>query len=299
MELVLLYTKFRQVYNYGVRTINSLLRNKHKIKHMKCSKCDKRLSLFVKFCPKCGQAIPPQQRKRELLQLLIMFAVSLLCALAYVYYFYRKGGGAGNPQNTKTNIIIGIVASFFIFFAALTIVVGFVKFVIRRPIWGTVITILILSLAGGGYFIYWQQSSNKQFSASLVLIQDSLTEVSAAKFMGDAVIAKKTIPGFSMVRVQASAQLIVNRLEFMKIPAGLQDYQQAIMDWSNQIAVAAQLPEIWKDLPNQPRDFKLKLSDKRAENLLQDSAKKIAAIREFGDNAIKRKDKTTMLYNSR
>lgn len=157
--------------------------------------------------------------------------------------------------------------------------------------------IVVVILIGLGFYLYKTNiSNNKKFTISLALIQENSNEIANAKIMGDSIIAKKNIPGSSMVRVKSTAELVSNRLEFMSVPKELLDYKQSIIDWSQLITKAVDDTKTWSSVSNQPRDFQLKLSQKQSEKLFQDSVNKITELKEFGDNAIKRKDRITMLY---
>lgn len=251
--------------------------------------------MLTKFCQKCGTAVPPEKRKKARTELLIIIACSLLIGAIVSFFTYPH---ITEPDRTKLILIAilpGVVAAFAAFDIIL-LVVGYVKFMIRRPIWGGAILAAILLLAGGGYFIYWQDHSSRQFTAALTTIQDQLNEAAMAKLMGDAILAKKTIPGSSLTRVKSTAQLVANRLEFMAVPKELVDYQEAIIDWSTAVAIAADDTKTWQTVSAAPRAFQLQLGQKQSEKLLLASAKKISELKEFGDSAIKRKDRMTMLY---
>jgi predicted nucleic acid-binding Zn ribbon protein len=262
---------------------------------MRCSKCGKWLPMLTKFCQRCGTEVPPEERKKAKTQLLIMTAFSLLVGAIISFLAYQN---YTDPSRNKVIFVIvasGLAAAI-IFWDVLFFAIGYVKFIIRRPVLGSVILGVILLLASGGYFVYWQYHSAKQFTAAIASIQDELNEAAVAKIMGDSIIAKKTIPGSSMARVKATAELVANRLEFMTVSEELADYQQSAMEWSKAIAKAADDKKTWGDLSDRPRSFQLKLSQRQSEKLFEDSIKKIAELKEFGDGAIDKKDRTTMLY---
>ncbi len=251
--------------------------------------------MLTKFCQKCGTAVPPKQRKGAVTQLLVMTASSLLLGAVASFFAYQD---FTDPDRNKVIIVIFLsgfmvaIASFNLLF----LIIGYVKFIIRRPVLGSVILVIILLLSGGGYFFYWQYNSNAQTLIALASIQDELNEAAVAKLMGDAIIAKKTIPGSSLARVKSTAELAANRLEFMLLPEELSDYREAAIEWSESIAKAADDTKTWSGIGREPRGFQLKLSQRQSEKLFQDSIQKITELKEFGDSAIKRKDRVTMLY---
>lgn len=262
---------------------------------MRCSKCNKWLPLLTKFCQKCGTAVLPEKRKQARTRLLIITAVSLLLGAITSFLMYLNFVEPDRNQFILVVASSGVMAAL-ISFDIILVIVGYIKFMIRRPIWGSAILAVIVLLVGGGYFVYWQYDSGQQSSTALASIQDELNEAAAAKLMGDAIMVQKTIPGSSMARVKSTAELVANRLEFMVVPTELVDYQEAIIDWSEAIAMAADDKKIWSGISVEPRAFQLKLSQRQSEELFLASAKKIAALKEFGDSAIKRKDRMTMLY---
>jgi hypothetical protein len=265
--------------------------------YMRCLKCGKYLRLIQKFCPKCGTAVTAEQKKKALITFGIWVLLFLLF-LPVVYYFSTK-----NPQlQGYSNLYIFSVAAFLSLVAVeiialiYWIIASIVRFIIRQPIFGSIVVGAIFIVIGFGVYFYMMDVNSKKFSDSIALIQENLNEAAAAKIMGDSIIAQKTIPGSSMIRVKSAAELVANRLEFMSVPKELSDYQQSIIAWSEEIAKAADDTKIWSSVADQPGDFQLKLGQKQSEKLFQDSIKKITELKEFGDDAIKRKDRITMLY---
>ncbi len=265
---------------------------------MRCSKCGKWLPLLTKFCQKCGTAVSTGQRKKNLIALGIWVLIFLL--LVPIIYFLLGKYDPAAPKHSQLYIFLtaalvsllatsGLVIIYFI-------ISSLVRFIIRRPILGSITIGAILILVGFGVYFYLSGINNNELTDSIVLIQENLNEVAVAKIMGDSIIAKKPIPGASMVRVKSIAELVANRLEFMLVQKELLDYQRSVIVWSQAITTAADDTKIWSNVGDQPRDFQLKLSQKQSEVLFQDSIKKIIELKEFGDNAIKRKDRGTMLY---
>ncbi len=130
----------------------------------------------------------------------------------------------------------------------------------------------------------------------LPLIQDSLAEVMAAKIMGDSIIDGYPVPGASFSKVKTSAEDVSKRLNDFSVPAVLADYRQAAVDWSDKISVAAENPTMWKYLAGELDDFHLTLSHGQAKKLFTDSINHLQTLKEFGDTAIKNKNRTAMRY---
>lgn len=286
---------------------------------MFCINCGKKNPDGARFCTECGGSLSGttpsgknMNKSRRLLRSTIYFLVEIIIFSLAAYWVSNSNEPKKEYIETIIGFIILIAAATYLIvliFNIRTLISGIKNlpsnlkkaalYLIHHP--AKSISISIASAAAivalGLLFNYELNRFNEKYIAgALPLIQENLNEAAAAKIMGDSIVVGNPVPGSSMVRVQAAAQLIINRLEFMLIPSELQDYRQAVMDWVKQIASAAENIETWKNLENQPRNFELKISDKEAENLLQDSVNKINAIKEFGDNAIKRKDRITMLY---
>jgi len=95
---------------------------------MRCSKCNKWLSLITKFCPKCGLAIPPTVKKRAWLNFFGLFLFALLAAFIYPNLFNQMIGGAANSTNIQSNFVPGLILSTMLFSIILFLLVNFFKF---------------------------------------------------------------------------------------------------------------------------------------------------------------------------
>jgi len=159
---------------------------------------------------------------------------------------------------------------------------------------------LILTLIFFVFFFFgvWgSRLGNYQKSAEVLpLFQDSLAEASAAKIMGDSIIIGHPTSGASFTKVKNSAETIAKRLSDLTVPSQLDDYKRVAVNWSNAIAASAKDTKTWKDLPSQPADFQLTLNDGKAKEWLKTSIQNIQILKEFGDTAIKNKDREAMRY---
>lgn len=165
-------------------------------------------------------------------------------------------------------------------------------------IFGFVAGIFIIMFVG--FFclgIFLSVSKDYEKSANVLpLMQDYLTEAAAAKIMGDSIMIDKPTPNASFTKVKTSAQTAAENLAALSVPNTLKDYKKTAVDWANEIVVAAKNTKIWKDLPSQPADFQLALNNGKAEDWFKTSLQKIHLLKEFGDSAIKNKDRETMRY---
>lgn len=264
---------------------------------MRCLKCGRFLGIIQRFCSKCGTAVTAEQKKKGLITLGVWTLLFLLFVPVSYYFLSQDSRLQG-----QTNLYIFSFAAFLSLIAVeiIALVRWFVTFVvrstIRQPVLSSIVIGAIVILVGFGLYVYRLDVNDKKFSDSLDLIQENLNEAATAKIMGDSIIAKKPIPGSSMARVRSTAELVVNVLEFMDAPEGLKNYRRSVTAWSQAIANAAEDNKTWGSVSDHPEDFKLKLSQKQSEIFFQDSIKKITELKEFGDSAIERKDRTTMVY---
>ncbi|MBI5071293.1 hypothetical protein HZB93_00100 [Candidatus Falkowbacteria bacterium] len=171
-----------------------------------------------------------------------------------------------------------------------------IRLIIRQPIIGSIIIGVILLLAGFGVYVYLTDLNDKKFSDSLFLIQDNLAEATVAKIMGDSLVEKKPLVTASWQRVGIETQMVSGRLKDLSVPKELESYKEAAVDWVNEVGIASLDPKVWGDVRDDPGDFKLKLSDRKAKQLFEHSVQKISELKEFGDGAIQMKNQVSMLY---
>lgn len=262
---------------------------------MRCSKCNKWLPLITKFCPKCGTVVPPEQKKKSWLSFFISLGVAFLSAVIYSGYFYQTTGGATNPDNTLSSFIPGLLMSTLLLFAAILLLVGFIKFLIRRPILGIglIALLVILVIVPLVTFIFGGTSKMKMARA-VVSIQNNLTDIVSSKLVGNSIVAGKKIDGFSLDIIKNTTETASQNLTNLSIPSLLQDYQRVVIIWANKIALATKSTKTWKNLANQPGDFPLILEDDQAQAYFESSIKTITKLKQAGTDAIDNKDKEAM-----
>lgn len=268
---------------------------------MHCAKCGKRLMYNLKICPFCGEPVPAVQRKKAVIQMITLgILVVLTCVTSLLFIYYNQTAG---PSSAARNFFLYFFTSSLfalVAFCLVVIIIDYVDFFIRKPIWGSVILVIILLLALCGYLFYRQYKFSKDIPAVLTVIQDQLSEAMAAKIMGDSIIAKRPMPGASMIRVEATSQQAANRLKRLRnstsVPKRISGYLEVAIDWANDVASAARNEKQWGELGAEPNDFPLDLSEGQARQLVKISAEKIAELEEFADTAIARGDRDTMRY---
>lgn len=264
---------------------------------MYCLKCGRMLPLLTRFCPKCGTAVTPGQRKKAMIQFwILMSLVLLMFILIGVSMYFNSTGKASEQTKHIIDLSLGFTILGVVLFSFVYLIIGYIRFIIRKPIKGLISLVIILSLVGVSFYFYLQGQEKIKFTLALPAIQENLNEVIVAKIMGDSIMAKKTIPGSSLVRTQMTAELAINRLELMSVPKTLEDYHQSVVAWSREVAKASEDEKSWSQLSTRPGDFKLKIGDSEAEELFKDSVGKISELKEFGDNAINTGNQSAMLY---
>ncbi len=137
---------------------------------------------------------------------------------------------------------------------------------------------------------YWQKTTEDKFNFALSEIQKNLAQATAAKTLGDSIIAGKKIAGQSMDNVKNSSDTASKKLAELAVPDSLKNYQLVSLIWTNEINLAAQNNQIWKDIGKQPGSFPLILGSSKAVTLFQEAVKIIAALKQDGALAIKNKD---------
>lgn len=191
------------------------------------------------------------------------------------------------------------------FSLTLTVIVAVALMVkYRQPIWnfvvhhyfwalGIVIASAITAVTGASLYTsdIYQRST-----VALPLLQDYLAETAAAKVMGDSINAGYRTPNASWAKVIKTTETVAGQLAALSVPNKLIDYKIAAVSWNNQIMAAAKNPTTWKKLSAAPGDFKLSLNDGKASEWLDICLQNISALKEFGDNAIGKKDREAMRY---
>lgn len=273
---------------------------------MFCANCGKKVPVGAKFCPECDSVVAASgaekngNKPRKKRWSLVLLGILLLLFGGSFIIYAIQGSGKGSQNNNSVGIIFG----FFILAALLAAAIFSIKVLISRgiksakylfhhPVWGILSVAILAILIGAGIYAF----SRPDYKRSVVVlpdIQNSLVDVAAAKLMGDAITAKKATAGATMAKVNEAVAAAAKKLNSLSVSPLLKAYQQSALAWSNQIAVAAQITEIWKDLPSQPGDFPLALSDSQATQLFQDSIKKIAGLKQDGHGAVLKKDRDAM-----
>ncbi|MFA5185239.1 MAG: hypothetical protein WC551_02040 [Patescibacteria group bacterium] len=261
---------------------------------MRCDKCSKILKLRSEFCPSCGKKVPIEQRKKARRNFFFRLGFFLLLAVFFSVTLYFQIND--KIDRTPAGIIYTCI------FAAYGIyIIGYLVFAIvgltkRRPAWGIATIVVVAIACAASTFAVLFMLRDQAFDAGVSVIQDNVSEAAAVKIMGDSIVAKDPIPGSSMPRVKATAQMIENRLQFLKVPQELEGYRLSVKEWAHALAVSTEDPAAWEALPDQPAPFVVTMRDAKAKAVLQDSLKAVAAVKEFGDLAIERRDRITMMY---
>ena len=263
---------------------------------MRCQKCARNLGLFFKTCPRCKTPVTPAQIKRRNINFIAALIFFLL--LTPLFFVSLKSADIQSLTNFSAFILALITAAVTVGFWAgvLVIISSIIHAIIRHPLGSGIVIVIIVLLGGFGFFAYYLDQQSVDLTASLNLIEDNLSEATVVKILGDSIAAKKPLAAASWERVQMTAELASERLAELSVPQKLEGYRQAAKAWCDQIAAAAQKPETWDKVADQPGSFELVLSKKEANQMLAIGTKKLSDLKEFGDTAIAMKNKDSMLY---
>jgi hypothetical protein len=237
-----------------------------------------------------------------------LIAIIFIC-LSSFYILSTSSSGSINPVTATSLVIIVIlmITGFIWHFIVIrrkdyknifNSLAGTVKFLVHHPKPTIFLTIAYLTFIFIVYLVF-AKISNDYFSRMkqiIPVIQDSLSEVAAAKIMGDSLYKGKYIVGSSWTAVQTNSANTYSILNTIVVPDSLSSYKHALLNWSNRISVSAQNTYTWNELSAQPENFILKASDSQVKELLKVSLTRILELKELGANAIERKDKETMRY---
>lgn len=269
---------------------------------MRCSKCHKKLTFKNKFCPKCGAAVPSEQKRKARIRALIVQAVATLivAAACVFYYFYINGNAAGQTRSNNDILLILISLTFF---SVVCWLISLIRFAIRRLTTKLIFGAVIIFVIGAGYLsghCIYQRLDFKMLPSTLSLIQELLAETAATKEIGDTLASgQKDIPAsYSWQNVEIIADNMVSQVFDLSLFGSyrLNDYKDAVLAWAEKIRDGAKDLEKWKEVPEEPAEFAMTLKEKEAEELYRNSLVKIFDLIQFGTDAIERGDKETMRY---
>jgi hypothetical protein len=267
----------------------------------------------AKFCKVCGASVPgitgaPSKEgggdkpKRELhpwrgLTVALGLVLVMGAALVLDYIF------APQNQPLQAVLISGFSVTtvlLVIYIVGLLIVkttINLVRF--RRQPKSALITFTVLVALFLLIFLGIRATNDnwyKQAVADLPLIQDSLVQVEAQRILGYMINAKKAPAGTTMAKIKNAVSAAGQRISDLKVSYPLNDYQKVAVAYDNNVLAAASGTAKWSDLPDKPGDFRININQQQAHEILQASVKNIVSLKEFGDNAIQRKDRDAMRY---
>ena len=268
---------------------------------MFCRNCGKDIG-NSKYCPKCGKTSGSSNNskytnKPRPLWLRILIWIFLLLILPI--FLVGLALSTSLPLEDRYSLANFIPQAYYSFI----ILSAIMSYLLRKfsNIKALLTLLFLLLLALWVLWIYYSvnQLFYQRAERALPQIQSYLVEAAAAKLTGDAIMAGHPIKGTSFDTVANNAEAAAKGLQTLYSSGynnKTDNYNKAALNWSNQIADAAKNTSKWKSLPAEPTDFKLELSDSKAQAWLKTSLQNIQTLKEFGDTAIKNKDKQAMLY---
>lgn len=256
---------------------------------MRCIKCGCGIGLATKFCPKCGTAVPPGQKKKGIVSFLIWFGV-LMLLIPIMYYFSSHDPNAQNytsEENLFGAIIVAVITV-----PGLYLNYKLIRYSCRRPAWGIPVLVILIAVPVTLWAVFYYPSYSQ--ARTLARIQDHLSDITSAKLLGNSILKQRKTSGPSFDDVQLSVVAASEKLINLSVPDALKNYQAAAILWSVRIASAAGQPADWEKLKNQPDAFPLTLTDAGAKNYFSVSVKAIERLKRSGEDAIKNKDREAM-----
>ncbi len=168
----------------------------------------------------------------------------------------------------------------------------------KKIIYLIIILVVVGASAAGFYFLY-SNVSGLSLSYSIDLIQENLNESADMKNIGDLLIANKKnlTANYTWPEIQAIVANAANQLGSLRdSDPRLAEYNKAATIWTVKIREAAKEAKTWPDVPADPGNFTISLSDSAAEALFNHALAKVFELNLYGSDAIRRKDKVTMRY---
>lgn len=260
---------------------------------MSCPHCGKEVSGKSKFCPECGKALgkkSPPLMIQIICWVLLLFVPPIIITKLVSQNFYS--------DDTQSLTIFALVY----YFSIIIPIALWSRFIQKFPqkknlIHVTFLSIMLLIVAS---VVFSQSQLDYMRSMNrLPIIQNYLVEATAAKLMGNSIMSGHSVKGVTFADIANTATISAQNLETvdrLSLARKLDDYDNVGITWIHEIADAAKNTYTWKKLSDQPADFKLALNDAVAKEWFKASVQNIQILKEFGDTAIKNKDKTTMLY---
>ena len=166
----------------------------------------------------------------------------------------------------------------------------------KRSPFRLVASIVVILLTIGLLYYLYLFISYINFEQSLLSLQDTATEATMAKIVGDSIQAShKDLPSFaSMSWVASTARVRTDWLVRYSANGKLDDYQKSLIAWTSQIRDLTSKSSDWKTIPAAPREFSLSINSRKASELLLVSIKELAELKQLGDFAVKNNDQTAV-----
>ena len=278
---------------------------------MRCKKCGKLLPLLTKFCQKCGQQVDPEQKRKAWNYYTIFLVVAFSISNLLIFLINRNTA----TNATENRFFVALTAALGVIggFAALQLpiilivklyksFIALIKLCFKKPKFIPVPIIIFLVIAGGGYLVYDKVSDftygifvSETRVNPVPLIKDSLTEATAVKIIGD-MLDMGLRSNYSWKNIENTATAIATAAANIPVRSTFADYKKVATIWPGRIREQINDTKNWKSLSNAPADFAISLSSSKAKRYLEETVEKLSLLKEFGDDAIKRKDKEAMRY---
>lgn len=281
---------------------------------MYCSNCGAKLPVKGKFCPECGENTSSAQKNplksknpAEPLEVTLVRpkpkpngCCTAILVLFIIFSFipmivYISGGDTANLFGWMSGLlIIGSIA--LIIWLGISIMKWLVKLGLKKPIALLIVVGVAVLLFIPAYLSYQSYIYN-ELSQRVFFLEDKVTEISAAKMLGDTIMkpGNLAVSGVTLQNVNDAASAEKVRVNEVLYTSELTDYKNVTSVWADKIAVAKDVSS-WNALSDSPEKFELIASNSSLEKILKQTVDDIAAIKDAGDWAIKKQDRSAMRF---
>ncbi|MFH1078266.1 MAG: zinc-ribbon domain-containing protein [Patescibacteria group bacterium] len=271
---------------------------------MFCPKCGKKAKDGVAFCPECGGRMNAMTFRVRIIRACISEAALL------VFFFGTYAASEWFNQSESVDEMLLVAGTIFAagavflgFFILLMLFIQGVKLLARflapRPAVTAISLLLVFVGSGAGiwFMIAATEQEYREAEKALPVLQDMLTEADIGRAYGDVMLPTK--PKQEMTdELTKGFKEIGETMRAYEVPDMLKDYRAAVADWTMSASTATKTLDDWKNLPESPKRFKIAMSERWSKIFFARSVDQILELKEFGDRAIRRNDRETMLYIS-
>jgi hypothetical protein len=268
---------------------------------MFCPKCGKKAKDGTAFCPECGGRMnAPTFRVRIIRACISEVALLVLFFGSYGASQWLKPAASVDQMLLVAGtifaagaVLLGLIILLMLFVQGVKLLA---RFLAPRPA-VTVVSLLLVFVGIGASIWYMVMATEKEYQKAermLPVLQDMLAEADIGRAYGDVVLPTK--PKQEMIDgLSDGFKEIGETMRAYEVPDMLKDYRTAVADWTMAASTATVTLADWKNLPETPKRFTIAMSERWSKIFFAKSVDQILELKEFGDRAIRRNDRETML----